>query len=64
MSFAGGGAGAFKVFSKGERIAEFTVAQGKLDYAFGKVFEGDLHNIQRSAQNLKDLTTLGVKTEK
>ncbi|WP_326981988.1 hypothetical protein VUJ46_17415 [Chryseobacterium sp. MYb264] len=41
----------------------FTVNPTKFDYFFGKVTSGSEHNITRSAQNLKDLTTLGVKTE-
>ncbi|MHA3046234.1 DUF6443 domain-containing protein [Riemerella anatipestifer] len=41
----------------------FTVASSKFDYFFGRVITGSEHNITRSAQNLKDLTTLGVKTE-
>lgn len=36
----------------------------KLDYFFGKVTEGNPHNILRSQQNLKDLNTLGVFSEK
>jgi RHS repeat-associated protein len=63
LSFVGGGAGSFKLFSRGGKVAEFTVAESKFNYFFGKVIEGAAHNIQRSAQNLKDLTTLGIKTE-
>ena len=44
--------------------AKFTVNSKKFDYFFGKVKTGNIHNIERSAQNLKDLTTLGIKTEK
>ena len=64
LSLVGGGGSAFKVFSKGSKIAEFTVEQRKFDYFFGRVVTGQLHSVQRSAQNLKDLTTLGVKSEK
>lgn len=63
LSFVGGGAGAFKVFSRTNKLAEFTVAQGKFDYFFGRVIQGSAHNVTRSAQNLKDLTTLGINTE-
>lgn len=41
----------------------FTVNSSKFDYFFGRVVTGEAHNIQRSAQNLKDLTTLGIKNE-
>jgi RHS repeat-associated protein len=41
----------------------FTVNPKKFDYFFGKVTTGAEHNIQRSAQNLKDLTTLGIDSE-
>ncbi|WP_051197694.1 RHS repeat-associated core domain-containing protein, partial [Flavobacterium soli] len=43
--------------------AAFSVAPKKFDYFFGRVVSGSKHNIDRSAQNLKDLTTLGIKTE-
>ncbi|MFK3859741.1 SpvB/TcaC N-terminal domain-containing protein [Pseudoalteromonas rhizosphaerae] len=42
----------------------FSVAPAKFDYFFGRVVTGNAKNIARSAQNLKDLTTLGVKSEK
>ena len=42
----------------------FSVAQSKYDYFFGRVTIGKQHNINRSAQNLKDLSTLGIKNEK
>ncbi|CAI9430325.1 hypothetical protein MSHRCOH1_08995 [Candidatus Ornithobacterium hominis] len=42
----------------------FSVAQSKYDYFFGRVTTGKQHNINRSAQNLKDLSTLGIKNEK
>jgi hypothetical protein len=46
-------------------IAEggFSVNPSKFDYFFGRVVSGSEHNIARSAQNLKDLTTLGIKSE-
>jgi hypothetical protein len=48
----------FSIFSK-----SFKVASNKFDYFFGRVLTGNEHNIARSAQNLKDLTSLGIKTE-
>lgn len=42
----------------------FSVAQSKYDYFFGRVTTGKQHNINRYAQNLKDLSTLGIKKEK
>jgi hypothetical protein len=44
-------------------VGKFTVQTSKFDYFFGRVVTGDIHNVQRSAQNLKDLTTLGIKDE-
>jgi hypothetical protein len=41
----------------------FSVNSSKFDYFFGRVVTGSEHNIARSAQNLKDLTTLGIKNE-
>lgn len=41
----------------------FNVNSGKFDYFFGRVTQGSEHNIARSAQNLRDLTTLGIKSE-
>ncbi len=41
----------------------FSVNPSKFDYFFGRVVSGSGHNIARSAQNLKDLTTLGIKSE-
>jgi len=41
----------------------FSVNPSKFDYFFGRVVRGSEHNIARSAQNLKDLTTLGIKSE-
>ena len=41
----------------------FTVDPKKFDYFFGRVTEGNPHNIQRSAQNAKDLATLGITQE-
>ncbi|MFM2395031.1 MAG: hypothetical protein RLZZ546_3014, partial [Bacteroidota bacterium] len=41
----------------------FTLNRSKFDYFFGRVVSGSQHNITRSAQNLKDLTTLGIKSE-
>ena len=40
----------------------FDVAPGKFNYFFGRVITGAEHNIQRSAQNLKDLTRMGITT--
>ena len=40
-----------------------TVNPSKYDYFFGRVISGNINNIKRSAQNLNDLTTLGIKTE-
>ena len=51
--------GLFNIFSK----EAFTVNASKFDYFFGRVVSGPEKNVLRSAQNLKDLTTLGVKTE-
>jgi hypothetical protein len=41
----------------------FTVDSKKFDYFFGRVVGGSEHNVARSAQNLKDLTALGIKNE-
>jgi len=41
----------------------FTINVGKFSYFFGKVVTGPAHNVTRSAQNLKDLTALGIKNE-
>lgn len=41
----------------------YIVNQSKFDYFFGRVTTGNVDNIRRSAQNLKDLTTLGIKNE-
>lgn len=46
------------------KASRFTVKSSKFDYFFGRVVTSNEHNIQRSAQNLADLTTLGIKTEK
>ena len=43
---------------------DFVMDSKKLDYFFGKVTEGKPHNILRSQQNLKDLNTLGIFSEK
>ena len=64
LGLVGGGAGLFKVLNKGTKVAEFTVAESKFDYFFGRVVEGNVHNVQRSAQNLKDLTALGISSKK
>ncbi|MCX6317425.1 MAG: hypothetical protein NTW29_09060 [Bacteroidetes bacterium] len=42
---------------------KFTVKSAKFDYFFGRVVSGPIKNIQRSAQNSKDLTILGVNSE-
>jgi RHS repeat-associated protein len=39
----------------------FNIKPEKYRYFFGRVTSGDPHNVQRSAQNLKDLNTLGIK---
>ena len=59
-NMANGGAG---MYVNLYRIPKFTIDPKKFEYFFGKVVEGSEHNIMRSAQNLKDLTTLGIKTE-
>ncbi|WP_255505944.1 hypothetical protein [Mesonia sp. K4-1] len=41
----------------------FLVNSSKFDYFFGRVVSGSKHNIARSAQNLRDLATLGIKNE-
>ncbi|MBB6235559.1 RHS repeat-associated protein [Pedobacter sp. AK013] len=43
---------------------QFTVNPSKFEYFFGKVVSGNTDNIKRSAQNLKDLTTLGITSER
>ncbi len=58
----GGGKLLTRVIPK--KVLQFTVNTAKFDYFFGRVTSGSLHNVQRSAQNLKDLTTLGIKSEK
>jgi hypothetical protein len=42
---------------------KFTINPSKFDYFFGRVVTGSEHNIMRSAQNSKDLATLGIKTQ-
>ncbi len=41
----------------------YNIDPKKFDYFFGKVTTGSPHNIERSAQNLKDLNTLGINNE-
>lgn len=41
----------------------YTVAAAKYDYFFGRVTTGLQKNIERSAQNLKDLTAMGITSE-
>ncbi|MGK3144635.1 hypothetical protein [Pantoea sp. C2G6] len=41
----------------------YSIDPKKFDYFFGKVTTGNPHNIERSAQNLKDLNTLGINNE-
>lgn len=41
----------------------YNVDPSKFDYFFGKVTTGNPHNVQRSAQNMKDLNTLGINNE-
>ena len=38
----------------------YNIDPKKFDYFFGKVTTGNPHNIERSAQNLNDLNTLGI----
>ena len=64
LGLVGSGAGLFKVLNKGTKVAEFTVAESKFDYFLGRVVEGNVHSVQRSAQNLRDLTTLGIRSKK
>ncbi|OQP43336.1 hypothetical protein A4H97_34060 [Niastella yeongjuensis] len=59
-NMANGGGGMYVNLYK---IPKFTIDPKKFEYFFGRVVEGSEHNIVRSAQNLKDLTTLGIKTE-
>lgn len=44
------------------KLPRFIVRSSKFDYFFGRV-TSSLKNQQRSLQNLKDLTTLGIKSE-
>lgn len=44
-------------------VSKFLVNPTKFDYFFGRVISGDAHNVARSAQNLKDLTSLGITNE-
>ena len=44
-------------------VARFAINANKFDYFFGRVVSGSPHNIARSAQNLKDLTYLGITNE-
>ena len=59
MTTQGGSGG---MFYSGTR--NYSVAPKKFDYFFGKVKTGPAHNVARSAQNLKDLTTLGIKNKR
>ncbi|MBE0368299.1 SpvB/TcaC N-terminal domain-containing protein [Pseudoalteromonas aurantia] len=45
------------------RSGNFNIDPNKYNYFFGRVTTGKQSNIVRSAQNLKDLTTLGIETE-
>ena len=49
--------------NKALKGAKFLVNANKFNYFFGRVVSGNAHNIARSAQNLKDLTTLGIQSE-
>lgn len=54
------------VTGRGSQLAVqegFTVNPSKFDYFFGRVVSGAESNVVRSAQNLKDLTTLGIQNE-
>ncbi len=53
--------GLFSLFSKAE--AGFTVNPSKFDYFFGRVTTGHADNIRRSADNLRDLTKLGINNQ-
>ena len=59
-----GGSGLVKSFSKGQSYASITISPKKFDYFFGKVVEGNEHNVRRSASLAKELSTLGIKTDK
>lgn len=63
--YASGGMNMYGGYGRMAEVAEelFTVNPNKFDYFFGRVVTGSEHNIARSAQNLKDLTTLGIDTE-
>jgi RHS repeat-associated protein len=54
-----------KLFSSGgaKNIAKFSIDPNKFKYFFGKVVTGNAHNIERSAQNLKDLSKMGITSE-
>lgn len=53
--------GLFSLFSKTK--AGFTVNPSKFDYFFGRVTTGHADNIRRSADNLRDLTKLGINNQ-
>ncbi len=55
----------FKIRSSGPiQRPKYYINEKKYDYFFGKVKHGREHNIIRSAQNKKDLKTLGIKNPK
>jgi RHS repeat-associated protein len=64
MANGNGGGGLNWSRAAGMGVAKFSVASSKFRYFFGKVTTGSADNIRRSAQNLKDLTTLGIKSER
>ncbi|MFY7672491.1 RHS repeat-associated core domain-containing protein [Tenacibaculum sp. MEBiC06402] len=51
----------FKLFTK---TPNYTIDPAKFKYFFGQVKTGRLHSITRSAQNARDLKTLGITTVK
>jgi len=65
LSDAAGGMNMYGGYGKATKAVEelFTIDPKKFEYFFGRVVTGSEHNIARSAQNLKDLTTLGIGTE-
>ena len=62
MFSIGLGYGINSVFSLSTKFG-FSVNPSKFDYFFGKVTTGSAHNIARSAQNLKDLTKMGISSQ-
>jgi len=46
-----------------EEALKFTTNSSKFDYFFGRVLTGEVHNVARSAQNLADLSKMGITSE-